>query len=221
MLVTPDLRVKTEPRKDRTPREVAEGSSRRMAWCSQMDRGRPGWSSARQSRPRRPRQRTRRSPRSPTRFRRAIPRRHSRCASRSRSKSTNEWASWRARLNVYAVDVARAIDTAGSLENVFQTLPWLPGVASTNDHDGKFAYAAPVPSTTPSCSMACRFTVRNVWPAISAGSRASSTPRPSPTSRSTRRDSMRGTAVVSRRLPSSKRATELPAGGWRSRVLRA
>ena len=41
--------------------------------------------------------------------------------------------------NVYKVDVERAVDTAGSLENVFQSLAWLPGAAATNDHDNKLA----------------------------------------------------------------------------------
>ena len=41
--------------------------------------------------------------------------------------------------NVYRIDTERAVDTAGSLENVFQSLAWIPGVAATNDHDNKLA----------------------------------------------------------------------------------
>jgi len=41
--------------------------------------------------------------------------------------------------NVYKIDADRAVDTAGSLENVFQSLAWMPGVAATNDHDNKLA----------------------------------------------------------------------------------
>lgn len=42
--------------------------------------------------------------------------------------------------NAYALDPARVMDTAGSLENVFQALPGMvPGVVATNDHDGRLA----------------------------------------------------------------------------------
>jgi hypothetical protein len=42
--------------------------------------------------------------------------------------------------NAYAIDPVRATDTAGSLENPLQALPGMvPGVAATNDHDGKLA----------------------------------------------------------------------------------
>jgi outer membrane receptor for ferrienterochelin and colicin len=41
--------------------------------------------------------------------------------------------------NTYAVDPTKVIETAGSLENVFQLLPGLPGIAATNDRDGKLA----------------------------------------------------------------------------------
>jgi hypothetical protein len=42
--------------------------------------------------------------------------------------------------NAYALDPARGVETAGSLENLVQALPvMVPGVAATNDHDGKLA----------------------------------------------------------------------------------
>lgn len=42
--------------------------------------------------------------------------------------------------NAYVLDPAGVIETAGSLENVFQAMPGMvPGVAATNDHDGKLA----------------------------------------------------------------------------------
>ncbi len=42
--------------------------------------------------------------------------------------------------NAYTLDPARIVDTPGSLENVVQALPgMIPGVAATNDHDGKLA----------------------------------------------------------------------------------
>ena len=42
--------------------------------------------------------------------------------------------------NTYAIDPVRAAELAGGLENVFQALPgMIPGVAATNDHEGKLA----------------------------------------------------------------------------------
>jgi hypothetical protein len=42
--------------------------------------------------------------------------------------------------NAYALDPVRATNTAGSLENLVQALPGMvPGVAATNDHEGKLA----------------------------------------------------------------------------------
>jgi hypothetical protein len=41
--------------------------------------------------------------------------------------------------NVYTVAAAKVAETAGGLENVFQSLPGLPGIAATKDHDGTFS----------------------------------------------------------------------------------
>ena len=41
--------------------------------------------------------------------------------------------------SVYRIEPRQILQTAGSLENLFQVLPMLPGVAATNDEEGKFS----------------------------------------------------------------------------------
>ena len=139
VLVTPDLRVKTEPRKDRTPREVAEEILAPHGLALSDGPGKT-WVVVRAPKPAAPPSpKDEAKPSKPD----AVPPRDLPPPFPMRIEEQVEVNERVGELagspNVYAVDVPRAIDTAGSLENVAQTLSWLPGVASTNDHDGKFA----------------------------------------------------------------------------------
>jgi hypothetical protein len=211
-LVGPDLRVKAEPRRRQGPRELAEDilaphglaltNGPRNSWlvvrASKVDAP----ESSNQMKPPPPESES--SPRQdPMRIEEQVDVRE-RAGDLARSP------------NVYRVAADKITETAGGLENVFQTLSALPGIAATNDHDARFAVRGGGPEHNSVFSRGCRFTGRSGPPAISVDSKASSTPPPSKAWRSTLPVWTRAMAGGCRLQRCSKRAAARPAGVWQS-----
>ena len=134
-LVGPDLRVTAEPRRTLGMRELAEAilaphglalaNGPRNSWIV-VRASKPPAPVPDRSKPEPPAEPGTARPQNPVRIEEKVDV-TDRAGDVARSPS------------VYTVTAAKIVDTAGGLENVFQSLPGLPGIAATNDHDGTFA----------------------------------------------------------------------------------
>ena len=111
----------------------------------------------------------------------------------------------------YAVEPSEVREMAGGMDNVLQSLQMLPGVAGTNDEDGKLA----VRGAGPEHNLVVLDGVQ-IHNAQRLGEFTTSflNPATAPTSRSIRPGSTRASAAACRRSSTSKRATARRLARW-------